>query len=693
MNDAQKQPPIMPVTSPTPLAFSWGCSMRLSACLLLLMSPLLLAEPRAITVDDLWAVERVGPPVASPDGRTLAFTVSVFNTEKNAANVDLWTVAADGSSDPIQLTRQAGADGSPVFSPDSSKLAFVSARDEQPPQLYLLPLAGGEAQALTDWPLGIKRAAWLPDGKRLVVEALTWPDLNADAAKVKARSEAVKVDLTQAKISESRALRYWDRYLTDGTRAHLFLLNLDDRSLTDLMPGFERWVGFEGFEWDLNTQGTAIVYSANSTAPPHQNLNYDIWWLDIASGKTDNLTASRPGFDGRPVFAPNGLDVVFSGTRRENVPSDIGRLFRYNRGDRTTTELLAQFDYPVSAWRFSADGKALYFHAEQAGKVNLYVLPSGAAGPTKLVAGGTTDGAAPLGAGRVAYTIQDFSTPPEIYAYAQGTSKQLSRFNQKRMAELKLGEVRDLSFPGANDSPVQMFVAYPPGFSERRKYPLLMLAHGGPFSAWLDSFNFRWNAQVFAAKGYVVALPNWHGSTGFGQPFADALLGAHGDKSSVDTLKATDWLIAQGYIDAQRMAIAGGSYGGYLTALVVGQTDRFKAAINHAGVFDLSGQFASDSAWDRPTSYGAAPWTDPLELDRWSPSRLVPNMKTPTLILHGELDYRVPVTQGINMYGALTGKGVPARIVLFPNENHWILKPQASRLWYGEFFAWLDRYL
>ena len=198
---------------------------------------------------------------------------------------------------------------------------------------------------------------------------------------------------------------------------------------------------------------------------------------------------------------------------------------------------------------------------------------------------------------------------------------------------------------------------------------------------------------MFAAQGYVVAMPNWHGSTGFGQEFSDALLGAHGEMSSQDTLTAVDWLIAEGTIDPERMAIAGGSYGGYLTALLVGQTDRFKAAVNHAGVFDISGQFASDSAWDRPSSYGTAPWIDPIELDRWSPSRLVPKMNTPTLILHGELDYRVPVTQGLNMYGALTGKGVPTRIVLFPNENHWILKPQASMRWYKEFFEWLDRYL
>jgi len=663
--------------------------MRLFAVFLLGLTSQLSAETRVMSTADLWAIERIGALVASPNGSELAFTVTQFDSTTNQANAEIWRVAADGLSPPQRLTQNPGSDLAPVYSPDSKSLAFVSAREGRPAQLYLLPLNGGEARALTDWPLGVKRAQWLGDGTRMIVEASTYPDLNDDAAKVRERQTAVTADATQARASESRAVRYWDRYLTDGLRSHLFVLDVASGKFADLLPGFDNWVNFDGFEWDVNAKGTAIAYSANATPAPHRELNFDVFLLDIATRKSVNLTNDRPGYDARPQFSPDGQRIVFSGTRRVNVASEMGRLFVYDLQSKRSQELLPGFDFPTSAWRFSQDGKRLYFHGEQAGRVHLFALDQGQTAPTQLVAGGTTEGVAPLKGDQFAYLRQDFSTPAEIYSGARA----LTQFNAARLKPISLSTVKDVRYASNNGAQIQMFVAYPPGFSSSKKYPLLMLAHGGPFVAWLDSFNYRWNAQVFAAQGYVVAMPNWHGSTGFGQEFSDALLGAHGEMSSQDTLTAVDWLIAEGTIDPERMAIAGGSYGGYLTALLVGQTDRFKAAVNHAGVFDISGQFASDSAWDRPSSYGTAPWIDPIELDRWSPSRLVPKMNTPTLILHGELDYRVPVTQGLNMYGALTGKGVPTRIVLFPNENHWILKPQASMRWYKEFFDWLDRYL
>jgi dipeptidyl aminopeptidase/acylaminoacyl peptidase len=237
-----------------------------------------------------------------------------------------------------------------------------------------------------------------------------------------------------------------------------------------------------------------------------------------------------------------------------------------------------------------------------------------------------------------------------------------------------------------------MWIVRPPGHVPAQPRPTVMVLHGGPHGASLDSFHYRWSAALFASRGYLTLLPNFHGSTGFGQAFAESIVGAHGEKPYQDVMAALDFVVGRGDADPSRVAVAGGSYGGYLAAWILGQTDRFAAVVNHAGVYDLMAQFASDATYGRSRNYGALPWEDPSRIDRWSPSRFAAGFATPTLILHGERDYRVPYTQGLNLYGILTAKGVPARLVVFPHENHWILKPQAARLWWREVLAWIGRY-
>ena len=313
----------------------------------------------------------------------------------------------------------------------------------------------------------------------------------------------------------------------------------------------------------------------------------------------------------------------------------------------------------------------------------------------RIIDGGTTGGVQTLRDGRIVFTRQSLSEPADLWVQepSSGAIRQLTTHNRERLLRVDMGTVEDMTFKGAGGDPVQMFVVFPPGFDPEKKWPLLHLVHGGPHSSWRDSFHYRWNAVLFASRGYVVAAVNFHGSTGFGQKFAESIVGAHADKPFTDIMKATDHLVARGYIDENRMAAAGGSYGGYLVSWILGHTDRFAALVNHAGVYDLMSQFASDWTWGRPTNYGAAPWEDPARIDEWSPSRFAHRFDTPTLILHGEKDYRVPYTQGVNLHGVLTGKGVPSRLVIFPEENHWIRKPQAARIWWNEIFDWLDAYV
>ena len=647
-----------------------------------------------LTVEDLWAMDRVGSPAVSPDGSLAAFPVTRYSKDENKGNSDLWLVPTDGSEAPRRLTWNEGRDSSPVFSPDGHWLAFVSKRGEGPSQLYRLPLGGGEAEPLTELPMGVRNPKWFPDGRRIAFDADTYPGLGEDFEAIEKRRKEAKDDKTQAKISDNRLLRYWDEYRTSGTVPHVFAVDLETREVQDLTPDLERLTGLSSFSWDLSPDGGEIAYAANSTEPPWKSLNYDIYLLDLASGETRNLTSGHAPADGSPKYSPDGKWLYFGRNRRVEISPDFTRLARYDRESGAIAEVLPDWDGEPSDWELSEDGRTLYFHAQNRGRRSLYSVPADGGTPRVLFEGGSTSGVATAG-NQLVFLAQSFHQPPELMVIpaAGGDARALTALNAERLAEIEFGEVEDVTFEGAGGEPVQMFVLKPHGYDPSKKWPLLMMVHGGPHGAWLDSFHFRWNAALFGAPGYVVAALNFHGSTGFGQSFAESILGNHAEKPFTDVMKATDFLLARGDIDPERMAAAGGSYGGYLVSWILGHTDRFAALINHAGVYDLMAQFSSDYTWSRSNNYGASPWEDPDRIDLYSPSRFAKSFETPTLILHGEKDYRVPYTQGINLHHVLTGKGVPSRIVIFPNENHWILKPQAAELWWNEVHAWLDRYI
>ncbi len=658
-------------------------------------------EKRPLTVDDLWAMHRVGSPAVSPDGRLVAFTVTTFSKEENKGESDLWLVPSDGSAEPRRLTWQKGADGNPAWSPDGRTLAFVSKRGEdEVAQLYLLPMAGGEAEPVTDLPIAPGAPKWFPDGKRIAFAAKTFPDLNDDFEKVKERLDERKEDKTQVKVSDRRLLRYWDHYRTGGTVHHVFVLDLESREARDLMPGYDQLTGFRSFQWDLSPGGREVAFSANTTAPPWQKLNFDLHLLRVDSSEIRRLTEDNPAWDGQPYYSPDGRYLLFGRNDRPEIAPDFTRLARYDRKSGETSGLTADWDHQPAGWRVTNDGETVVFHAQDSGKRHLYRMSIDGGEPDLVAEGGATDAVREAVPGKLVFLSESFHAPDELFAVdlAGGEARQLTSFNDELLSALDLGSAESATFEGAGGDPVQMHVLHPPGFDGEaglpsKKWPLLVLIHGGPHGAWLDSFHFRWNAALFAAPGYVVAAVNFHGSTGFGQAFAESILGNHADKPFEDVMKATDAMLERGYVDPGRLTAAGGSYGGYMVSWILGHSGRFACLINHAGVYDLMAQFASDYTWGRSNNYGASPWQDPERIDRYSPSRFAEHFETPTLILHGEKDYRVPVTQGINLHGVLTGKGVESRIVIFPNENHWILRPQAAEIWWGEVHGWLEQHV
>lgn len=672
-----------------------------SLCSLVFVAVVLLgglagAESRPFTIDEMWAVQRVGAPVVSPDGTRVAYTVSSWDAAENRLAADIW-VAPVAGGEPRRLTTHRASDGAPAWSPDGRRIAFVSRREgDTAPQLYLLDLAGGEPVRLTELPLGVSDPKWFPDGKRLVVVSHVIAGHETPEA-TKTALEAREKTQARARVTENRLYRFWDRWLTDEEYPHLFVVDVETKQATDILPGSRRYFSLQSGSgsYDISPDGKTVVFEANSTEPPYRTLNTDLFLVSAEGGEVRNLTADNPADDGGPVFSPDGRMLAYGLSRRADGWPDYTRLAVMDVASGTTTVLTEGWDHSAGAWAWSPDGKTLAFHAELRARVNLYTVAVAGGTPVEVLKGGATGGVSYAEGGLLVFSHHALNRPPEIAAVRPDGSgfRHVTTTNDALVAQWALGPVEEMTFTGAGEAEVQMFVVFPPNFDPAKKYPLVHLVHGGPVGTFGDAFSFRWHPHAFAAPGYVVAMVNFHGSSSFGQPFVESILGAHSDKPFTDIMRATDALIAKGYVDEARMAAAGGSYGGFMVNWIAGHTDRFKALVSHAGVYNLMGQFASDSTFGRHHSYGGYPFTDRDNVERWSPNRYAKGFTTPMLILHGERDYRVPVTQGLELYGVLTAKGVPARLVYYPDENHWILRGANSKHWYGEVLGWLARYL
>ena len=657
---------------------------------------------RPFDVDALWAIKRMGAPTIAPDGRLACAPVTSFSMERNVGTTELWLFPTRAgpraaAAQPRRLTA-GDKDSDPRWSPDGSRIAFTAKRkDDAEAQIYVIAPDGGEAMRLTDIATGATAIKWFPDGRRIAFVSWVWPDLpsgTAQARRVKERKDA-KV---KAHLTERGEYRFWDHWLTDGREPHVFACDIASGRCEDLLAGtglaLQPWDPAAEL-YDISPDGRELALTIDPAPEPGLMNRCDLVVVDIKTRRAKNLTKDSGLSDEHPLYSPDGKSLAYHAYDTARVFNDQGQLRILDRKTGHSTQVAPTFDRATTHLRWSPDSSALLSLTEDRGRVGLWLHPASSDLPTQLCPGGMISGFdASADGSTLVYTRETALHPPALFASnGDGTGeRQIESQNRALLARHVLGDVREFTIEGWHGEPVQMFVTYPPGFDRKRKWPLMHSIHGGPHAAHHDCWHFRWNAQVFAAQGYVVAAVNYHGSSGFGQKFLETITGRYGEKEFADTEAGTDFLLGEGYIDGQRLTATGGSYGGFMVAYMNGHTDRYRAFVCHAGCYDWVSMMATDGYRFFAKELGAFHWDDEARVLRQSPHHYVKHAQTPTLVIHGELDYRVPATQGLQYFNSLKSKDVAARLVYFPDENHWILKPRNSQLWYGEFFAWLARF-
>lgn len=649
---------------------------------------------RQFTAERMWALKRLGDPAITPDGKFAVLPVTTYDIGENKGLTDLWMLPVAGGA-ARQLTSDKANETQPSVSPDGKWIAFVSKRgDDTESQIYVMAMDGGEARRVTNIPTGVSIPKWFPDSRHLAFVSEVWPDLVRweDQAARKKERESAKMT---ARVWSQAPISYFDHYL-DDRQPHLFSISIDGGEPTAITRLSGYWLPrteLDGYSYDLSPDGLEVAFPANVDRSGI-DANTDIILLPTCGCKpARNLTAANKADDQAPRYSPDGRYLAFAQQRIPRFYADRARLMIFDRKAGTTVGVTENWDRSVDGLVWERDSRSLLGTIDDAGTRRVYRLRVDGGKPAPITRESSYGALALSANGRALVAIrQSFIEPPTLVSLAAhtGAASKLSDFNDAALAALDFSRYESVTYKGAKDDDIQMWVFYPPGFDATKKYPVLMLLHGGPHNSITDAVQWRWNAEVFASWGYVVTWHNFHGSSGFGNDFTDSINPDRITLPYEDTMRAADWLKGKPFVDADRMAAAGGSYGGFLATTLLGRPNPFKALVAHAAVYNSFTQIAADYGAETERFFNY--WDKPEEFAKYSPHTSAGNFRTPTLIVHNALDMRVPINQGIELFNTLQKRGVPSKLVSFPDENHWVLKPQNSLFWYQTVRDWVATY-
>lgn len=650
---------------------------------------------RLITAEDLLALKRVGSPVISPDGRWVLFSLNTPDLAANNGNTDLYLVSTDGAT-RRRLTSSASADYNGVWSPDGKSIAFISTRGGSP-QIYTIAVDGGEAVKVTDMENGVSNLSWSPDGLHFAFTS----DVKIGRTVAEIYPDMPKANV---RIYDRIHVRHWDEW-NDELYMHLFVIPADGGSATDLMEGeaYETPVkpfgGAEQICW--SPDGKEIAYVSKKIPNYATSTNTDIYIVDIASRTSRNITQGLNGFDRDPLYSTDGRFIAFHSMERDGHEADRNRLMLYDRGSGKISELSKNLDQWVGHTVWAPDSKALYFSAENGATVHIHRMKLD--GSYEILTEGmynhdagfdiTPDGKT------LVYGRRNFNAPTELFsqeAKKGARAVPLTAENTALLATMKQVRIEERWIPGTDGKKIQTWIVYPPDFDASKRYPMITYCQGGPQATVSQFFSFAWNFLLMASEGYIVVAPNRRGLPGFGQDWNDAISKDWGGMPMQDILAATDAMLKEPYIDTKHVTAIGASAGGYAAFWLAGNhKGRFSSFVSHCGVFNLESMYgATEELWFTNWENGGPYWDPKFKpnYDKHSPHRFAQNWDTPILIITGEKDYRVPYTQSLEAFTVAQVKGIPSKLIVYPNENHWVLHPQEQLIWFREFFEFIGKH-
>ena len=666
---------------------------------------------RGFTAEDLVTMKRVSDPQWSPDGRRVAFVLRETDLEADRGRTDVWLVDLDSSGgaagEPRRLTADEATDSSPRWAPDGSSLYFLSSRSGSS-QVWRLPLAGGEAQQVTELPLDVGNFLVSPDGMRLAVTLEVYPECDTVACTAE-RLEAEEDSPETGQHYESLFVRHWDTW-RDGRRSQLFTVALDGETAGEpvhLSRGLDADVPSKPFggaeEIAFSPDGRWLVFTARDAGREEAwSTDFDLYRVPAdGSAAPENLTEANPAWDTQPAFSPDGRTLAYLAMARPGFEADRFRIVLLDWASGIPRILTQDWDRSPGSLAFSPDGATIYATAGSLGQVPLFAVSVADGSVRELVSDGHVRSPSVAAAGgRIVFGRDSLTMPVDLYSVAADGSdlRRLTEVNREALASIAMGEPEQFTFAGWNGETVHAWVVKPAEFQPGRRYPIAFLIHGGPQGSFGNDFHYRWNPQTYAGAGYAAVMIDFHGSTGYGQEFTDSISGDWGGKPLEDLQKGLAAALQRyPWLDGSRACALGASYGGYMINWIAGRwPDGFECLVSHAGVFDLRAMaYETEELWFMEWEFGG-PYFEPeaaAAMERWNPVNFVREWRTPMLVIHGERDFRIPYSQSLALFNALQRRDIPSRLLIYPDENHWILKPQNSIQWYREVHAWLDRWL